>query len=147
MAKDVLDDVFVTGTMTVQGNIDVTGTPKIGGTAIAATAAEIDLQADVSAQTETLIAAGAISVVKRLTKVALVGTGAITLAAPGATMLGMVKHIEMTADNGDVTLALTNVQGQSSGTTATFGDVGDTLVLVGGVSKWHVIAESGIALS
>jgi hypothetical protein len=117
------------------------------GTAVGATAAEINIAADASAQTETVAAAGAISVTKRITKLALVGAGAVTLAAPDATMLGLVKIIEMTADNGDVTLALTNVDGQSSGTGATFGDVGDALVLVGGVSKWHVIGEAGVALA
>lgn len=114
---------------------------------IGSTQAEIDLQCDVSAQTETIAAAGAISVVKRISKLALVGAGAVTLAAPDASMFGMVKHISMTADNGDVTLALTNVQGQSSGTTATFNDVGDTLVLVGGLTKWTVTGEAGISLS
>jgi len=114
---------------------------------IGSTQAELDLQCDVSAQTETIAAAGAVSVVKRLSNVTLVGAGAITLAAPSATMLGMVKIIQMTVDNGDVTLALTNVQGQSSGTTATFNDVGDTLVLVGGASKWTVIGEAGISLA
>lgn len=116
-------------------------------TTINSTPAEIDLQCDVSAQTETVAAAGALSVTKRISNIALVGAGAVTLAAPSATMLGMVKIIQMTADNGDVTLALTNVQGQSSGTTATFNDVGDTLVLVGGASKWTVIGEAGITLS
>jgi hypothetical protein len=114
---------------------------------IGSTQAELDLQCDVSAQTETVAAAGALSVTKRISNVALVGAGAVTLAAPSATMLGMVKIIQMTADNGDVTLALTNVQGQSSGTTATFNDVGDTLVLVAGTSKWNVCSEAGITLS
>ena len=71
----------------------------------------------------------------------------MTLAAPDVSMLGVVKHIEMTADSGDVTLALTNVAGQSSGTTATFNDVGDSLTLVGGVSKWKVVGEAGISLA
>lgn len=113
---------------------------------VTATAAELNKNS-LSGQAETLIAAGAISVTKKNSKLALVGAGAVTLAAPDATMYGLVKTIEMTADNGDVTLALTNVQGQSSGTTATFNDVGDALILVGGTSKWHVIGESGISLS
>lgn len=112
---------------------------------IGATPAEIDLAANLSAQTETIAAAGAVSAVKRISKLALVGAGAVTLAAPNAAMLGAVKVIEMTTDNGDVTLALTNVTGHT-GETATFNDVGDTLVLVGGVSKWiYVSASASVA--
>lgn len=127
--------------------LDLTGTWKINGTAVNATAAEINLAADASAQTETVAAAGAISVTKRITNLGLAGAGAVTLAAPDASMLGVVKIITMSADNGDVTLALTNVTGQSSGTTATFNDVGDALIVVGGISKWHVIGEAGITLA
>lgn len=97
---------------------------------------------------ETLTAAGAISLYKKTTKLALAGAGAVTLAAPAASMLGEIKLIQMTADNGDVTLALTNVVGQSSGTTATFNDVGDSLTLIAGAnSKWIVLKEQGISLA
>lgn len=97
---------------------------------------------------ETIAAAGAISLYKTFTKLALAAAGAVTLAAPNASMLGQIKVIQMTADNGDVTLALTNVVGQSSGTTATFNDVGDSLtVLAGANSKWIVIKEQGISLA
>jgi len=97
---------------------------------------------------ETLAAAGAISTVNALSQLALVGAGAVTLAAPSTGMIGRLKTIQMTVDNGDVTLALTNVVGQSSGTTATFNSVGDALVLIGGAdSKWIVVKEYGIALA
>ncbi len=114
---------------------------------IASTQAEIDLQCDVSGQTEVIAAAGALSAVKRISSLALVGAGAVTLAAPNAAMRGMVKIIEMTADNGDVTLALTNIQGGTAATTATFGAVGDTLALVAGATKWTVIGQGGVVLS
>lgn len=114
---------------------------------INATVAEINAFNDVSAYTETIAAAGAISATAKYTKLALAGAGAVTLAAPSASILGMVKIIEVTVDNGDTTLALTNIEGQSSGTTATFNDVGDKLILVAGVSKWTVIKEQGITLS
>ena len=139
--------------------LQLDGTWKISGVTVAASAAELNILDgatataaelnlnDVSAQTETVIGAGAVSIALRLTNLALVGAGAVTLAVPGADMLGVVKVITMTADNGDVTLALTNVTGQSAGTTATFNSVGDALVLVGGVSKWHVVGEAGIALA
>lgn len=117
-------------------------TPGIG-----ATQTEIDQFNDVSAYQESIIAAGALSVTKRYSGLSLVGADAVTLAAPDASMLGQIKVIEMVADNGDVTLALTNVVGQSSGTTATFNDAGDQLVLIAGVLKWIVLKERGIALS
>jgi hypothetical protein len=97
---------------------------------------------------ETIAAAGALSVLTPVSKLALVGAGAVTLAAPTAAMLGKLKTIQMTTDNGDVTLALTNVVGQSSGTTATFNDAGDALVVIGGASsKWIVVKEYGISLA
>lgn len=114
---------------------------------IGSTQAEIDLQCDVSAQTETIAAVGALAANKRISNLAVSGGGAVTLAAPSAVMLGMVKIIQMTVDTGDVTLALTNIQGGSAATTATFAAVGDTLVLVAGVSKWTVIGEGGVVLS
>jgi len=119
------------------------GTPLTGTaaelnilTGATVTAAELNTAADQSVQTETLTADGAISVTKRITKLEDTGTGAYTLAAPNAALLGMVKLIEMTVDNGDVTLALTNVDGAAPGTTATFNDAGDHIALVAGVSKW-----------
>lgn len=113
----------------------------------AATQTELDQVADVSAYQESVTAAGALSATKLYSGVALVGAGAVTLAAPHASRLGQLKVIEMTADNGDVTLSLANVVGQSSGTTATFNDVGDKLVLVGAASKWVVVKEVGVTLS
>jgi hypothetical protein len=117
------------------------------GTLVGATAAEIDQVADISAYQETVAAAGALSIVKRVSKLAVTGGGAVTLAVPDATDLGYIKLIEMTTDDGDVTLALTNIEGQSSGTTATFNSVGDKLILLAGVDKWVVLKEQGIALS
>lgn len=113
---------------------------------LTASIAELNLL-DLSAQTET-ITTGAISVVKRITKLdTTAGATLFTLAAPDATMLGQVKVINFSVDNGDATLALTNVQGGSAGTLATFANVGDELVLVAGVSKWNVISEGGVVLS
>lgn len=133
----------LTSTTVNATTVDAT-TLEINNVAVGSTAAEIDVQCDVSAQTETIDSGVAVSVTKRITKIdnTVTGAGAITLAAPDATMLGMVKIIEMTVDGGDVTLALTNVDGGSAATTATFDAVGDALVLVAGVSKWHVCSET-----
>jgi hypothetical protein len=112
-----------------------------------ATAAEINQLNDVSAYQESVTAAGALSVTKVYSGLSIAGAGAVTLAAPSATMLGQQKTIEMVSDGGDITLLLANCEGQSSGTTATFNDVGDKLILIAGVSKWTIIKEFGITLS
>jgi hypothetical protein len=124
---------------------DVAGT--VGNTVTGATPTELDQFNDVSAYQESILAAGALSVTKVYSGLSLVGAGAVTLAAPDASMLGKTKMIQMVADNGDVTLALTNVVGQTSGTTATFNDVADSLTLIAGATKWIVLKEQGIALS
>jgi len=102
---------------------------------------------DVSAYQETITGAGAVSVTKVYSKLELIGAGAVTLAVPDASMLGQQKVIEMTVDNGDVTLLLTNCEGQSSGTTCTWNDVGDKIILVAGTSKWTVVKEFGVTMS
>ena len=96
---------------------------------------------------ETLTAAGAVSVAVSNTKLALVGAGAVTLAAPSAGMSGQIKTIEMTVDNGDVTLSLANVQGGSAATTCTWANVGEALVLVASSAAWNVVSEGGVVLS
>lgn len=126
--------------------LNLTGTVKIGTTTLTATATELNTL-NLASQTEVILATGSISNVKKVTNLATSTTATVTLAAPDASIIGQVKTIQMTADNGDVALALTNVQGQTSGTTATFNTVDDTLVLVAGKNKWNVIAEIGIALS
>lgn len=73
------------------------------------------------------------------------GGFAITLAAP--TLQDVTKTIEMTADGGNVTMALTNVSGGSAGTTCTWNDVNDVLILKSAGSKWTVIKEDGVSLT
>ena len=117
---------------------------------VTATTAEINFSSDVSAQTETVTAAGAVSVLLKNTNLELVGAGAVTLAAPNSIMTGQIKTIRMTVDNGDVTMALTevlNVAGASAGTTLTFDAVGDTAILVACGAKWTVIGVSGAAIT
>ena len=114
---------------------------------ITATPAELNL-ADASAQTETITVAGAVSVTSRVTNLdATSGAYAVTLAAPDASMLGQVKVINMTVAGNAITLALTEVQGQSAGTGASFDAVDETLVLVAGVNKWTVVGEAGVTLA
>lgn len=117
-------------------------TPGIG-----ATQTEIDQFNDVSAYQESIILAGALSVTKVYSGLAIPSGGAVTLAAPDASMLGQQKTIEMTTDGGDVTLALTNVVGGSAATTCTFNDVNDCLILVAKSNKWVVVKEQGVSMS
>lgn len=112
-----------------------------------ATASEINQFNDVSGYVEVVTAVGALSVTKKYTKLELVGAGSVTLAAPDASMIGQTKVIEMTVDNGDVTMALTQVVGQSSGTTCTWNDAGDALVLMALSGKWLVIKEYGVTMT
>lgn len=134
-------------TLASGSTFNAAGTFQIGGTTVGASAAEIDLL-DLSAQTETVIAAGVASVTKRVTNLdSSGGAGAFTLAAPDATMLGQVKIIQMTVAGNALTLALTNVQGGSAATTASFDAVDETLVLIAGTNKWTVLKEVGVTLS
>jgi hypothetical protein len=96
---------------------------------------------------EVIIAAGALDLTKKVSSLELASTGAITLAAPTEDVIGDIKVIQMTADNGDVTLALTNVQGGTAASTATFDAVNETLILIAGKNKWNVLAEIGVTLS
>lgn len=76
------------------------------------------------------------------------GAYAITLAAPSAAMRGKTLVIEYSQGATDaVTLALTNVQGGSAATSASFNADNETLILVGGESKWNVIKEVGVTLT
>jgi hypothetical protein len=129
------------------GTNDFTGGISVDSTAISATGTEIN-RLDDSAEIETITSAGAVSTVKFNTKLELSGAGAVTLDVCPATMIGKTKTIRMSADNGDVTMALTNVQGGTAGTTATFDDVGEELILVGSSGgKWTVVKEFGVTLS
>lgn len=115
-------------------------------TAVTAVATELN-KLDTSLQQETITGAGALNPALRISRLALSGAGAVTLAAPDSSMMGLTKIIEMTEDNGDVTLALTNVQGGTAATTCTWANVGETLALVAGISKWTVVGEGGVVLS
>lgn len=132
---------------TFSGPVNSTAGFQIGGVAIGSTAAEINVRTDDSAMSETVTAAGAVSTTVSETSLALVGAGAVTLAVP--TKPAHIKIITMTADNGDVTMALTNVVGGSAATTCTFNDVNDVIVLVSDLAgaKWVVLKEVGVTMT
>jgi len=74
-------------------------------------------------------------------------TYAVTLAVPSRP--GVVKVIEMVATTATnaVTLALTNVVGGSSASSASFNAAGEILTLISGTAKWIVLDELGVTLS
>ena len=147
------------GTLVLDGNtITAAEIAALGGTGLDATelgildgatvtTAELNLL-DASANTETITVAGAIDPATRITYLdATTGAYAVTLAAPSAAMLGQVKVIEMTVAGNAITLALTEVQGGSAATSASFDAANETLVLVAGSLKWNVVGESGVTLA
>lgn len=103
---------------------------------------------DDSAEVESVVTAGAASVIKFNTNLNVASGGAVTLAACPASMVGKIKTIRMETDDGDVTISLANVQGGTAATTATFNDIGEELILIGSVGgKWTVVKEFGVTLS
>lgn len=97
---------------------------------------------------QTLTAAGAINLDARFVKLQSSGTGyATTLAAP--TIPGVYKVVQKTSNNADnITLALTNVFGQPSGTTCTWNSQNDIVVFVScSNSKWYIVSYNGVVFS
>jgi hypothetical protein len=96
---------------------------------------------------QTISAANTINVsAKHVSLQETVGNYAVVLPAPTVSNVDLV--IEMTARAaGNVTIALTNVVGGTAGTTATFDDVGETLILKSNNTKWVVVKEFGVTLS
>jgi hypothetical protein len=89
--------------------------------------------------------AGALSITKAVSRIVSAGAESRTLAAP--SRVGQLKIINMITDGGDVTLACTNVWGNEA-KTATFGDVGDNLVLIStDTTKWTLLANPGITIA
>jgi len=52
-----------------------------------------------------------------------------------------------TTSTNAVTLAATNIVGQSSGTGATFNAAGETLTLISNSTKWIVLDEYGVTFA
>ena len=140
----------VTGNVTGDVTGNVTGSVSVGITS-GATAAEININDDVSAFQETITAAGAatLSTTCRVHKFdTTLGAQSNTIPAPSAAQLGQLKILTMTVDGAaDMVITLTNVTGGSAATSCTFNDVNDTLILVGGVNKWHVVKEIGVTMA
>lgn len=103
--------------------------------------APIVIGAGLIAATQTLTGAGAVNLTTLTTKVVTTGANALTLAA-GTD--GQIKIITMITDGGDGTLTPTNF---GNGTTITFNDVYDTVMLQYVNSKWVIISNSGATVA
>ena len=92
-----------------------------------------------NAASDTRADAGVVSVETFFTEVSTTGAAAITLA--NGLKVGQLKKIIMVADSGDATLTPAKFV---DGTSVTFADVGDYVILMytGDDSGWRVI-ESG----
>jgi len=88
--------------------------------------------------TQSLSGAGAVDITSAVTKVTTTGTDALTLADGQA---GQIKVIIMIVDGGDGTLTPTTLLG---GTTITFADAGDAVILLWVATLgWVRIAQGG----
>jgi len=86
---------------------------------------------------ETVTGAGAVDPEKLVTKLVTTGADALTLA-DGAN--GELKIITMLTDGGNGTLTPTNL---TNGSTITFGDVGDSVLLIFTGSSWAIVSNNG----
>lgn len=90
---------------------------------------------------QTLTGAGAVNLTTLITSVVTTGANALTLADG---TVGQVKIISMVTDGGDGTLTPTNF---ANGTTITFNDVGDTVMLVFVGTKWALVSNTGATIA
>jgi hypothetical protein len=97
---------------------------------------------------QTITAASPINLDARFVRLQSSGSGyAVTLAAP--TIPGVYKVIQKTSNNADnITLAMTNLIGQPSGTTLTWNSQNDIVVLVScDNSKWYIVSYNGVTFT
>ena len=91
--------------------------------------------------TQSLSGAGAVDVVSAITEVVTTGANALTI---GAGVEGQIKFIVMKTDGGDGTLTPASFTG---GSTITFNDVGDSVLLLFTNSSWFLIANNGCTVA
>lgn len=89
---------------------------------------------------DTRTGAGAIAITTPLTEIVSTAADALTMIAPVG---GEVKIITMKTDGGDATLTPVNLIG---GTTITFSAVGQSAILVGVGTNWHIVAVNGAVI-
>ena len=129
------------------GNTDITGTLSLNNSELTATVDELNTL-NISASTEEITEAGAITLNKSLVKLnTTTGSFTITLDSPNAPQHGKTMIIQMTNDTNNVQLTPTNIIGLSEINNPTFSNINDTLVLLGIEGKWLVIKEYGITFT
>jgi len=84
---------------------------------------------------------GAVNLTTPLTVITTTGADAFTLA-DGAD--GQTKTVVMAVDGGDATLTPASFTG---GTTLTFADIGDSVLLQFVGSAWYVVSTNGVAIA
>ena len=97
--------------------------------------------ASITGGVESFSGAGALNLTDLITEVTTTGANALTLANGSA---GQVKIITMIVDGGNGTLTPATLAG---GTTITFADVGDGVVLVYGTAGWVVVGNNGATIA
>ena len=90
---------------------------------------------------QSLSGAGAVSIATAHTELTTTGANALTLAAGTP---GQIKTITMIVDGGDGTLTPSAL---GVGTTITFNDVGDSVILRYGTAKWWVLVNNGCTIA
>jgi hypothetical protein len=95
----------------------------------------------VAASVQSLSGAGAINLTTHTTALTTTGADALTLADG---VVGQIKYIVVVSDGGTGTLTPTNL---ANGTTITFADVGDSVILQFIGTEWHVIANNGAVIA
>ena len=91
---------------------------------------------------QSLSGAGAVNLTDTVTEITSTGTDALTLANG---TVGQVKVITMIVDGGDATLTPTTFAG---GSTITFNDVGDSVILVYNTTVgWVAVANQGATIA
>lgn len=95
----------------------------------------------ITGSVQSLSGAGAVNLTDLITEITTTGADALTLANGAA---GQVKIITMVVDGGDGTLTPTTLAG---GSTITFNDVGDGVVLVYGTAGWVVVGNNGATIA
>jgi len=101
-----------------------------------------DITGGIVGDIQSLSGAGAVNTTNLITNITTTGANALTLA-DGTN--GQIKIITMVVDGGDGTLTPTTF---ANGTTMTFGDAGDTVMLVfNSTIGWTIVSNSGVVVA
>jgi hypothetical protein len=101
-----------------------------------------DITGGITGDIQSLSGAGAVNTTNLITNITTTGADLLTLA-DGTN--GQVKIITMVVDGGDGTLTPTTF---ANGTTMTFDDAGDTVMLVfNSTIGWTIVSDNGVTVT